>query len=161
RKLSVKLRPLLAGLLIVAATIVAGGLIISHRSALTSANTRVAKSSTVAAPNIPEKSIAVLPFTNMSANQENAFFPDRVQDEILTNLAKIADLKVISRTSVMAYKNSATHNIREIGQQLGVAHLLEGSVQRAANHIRVEAQLIDARTDTHQWAERYDRDLAD
>ena len=152
---------LLIALVIAAATLVLGGLIISHRSALTSANTRPAKSPTLATPIVPEKSIAVLPFTNMSANQENAFFADGIQDEILTNLANIADLKVISRTSVMAYKNSATRNIRQIGLQLGVAHLLEGSVQRAANHIRVEAQLIDARTDAHQWAERYDRDLAD
>jgi TolB-like protein len=158
---SMKPRPLLVGLMIVVATVVAGGLIISYRSALTSTKTRAAKSPNLATPIVPEKSIAVLPFTNMGANQENAFFADGVQDEILTNLAKIADLKVISRTSVMAYKNSATHNIREIGLQLGVAHVLEGSVQRAANHIRVEAQLIDARTDAHQWAERYDRDLAD
>jgi TolB-like protein/class 3 adenylate cyclase len=158
---SMKFRPLLVGLTIVVATVVAGGLILSHRSALTSGNTRATTSPASATPIVPEKSIAVLPFTNMSANQENAFFADGVQDEILTNLAKIADLKVISRTSVMAYKNSATHNIREIGVQLGVAHVLEGSVQRAANHIRVEAQLIDTRTDAHQWAEHYDRDLAD
>jgi len=159
--LSKKPQPLLVGLMILAATVVAGVLIFSYRSAFTSANARAAKSSTLAAPIVPEKSIAVLPFTNMSANQENAFFADGVQDEILTNLAKIADLKVISRTSVMAYKNSGTHNIREIGLQLGVAHLLEGSVQRAANRIRVEAQLIDSRTDAHQWAEHYDRNLAD
>ena len=84
-----------------------------------------------------------------------------MQDEILTNLAKIADLKVISRTSVMQYKSGVARNLREIGQQLGVAHLLEGSVQRAANKIRVNAQLIDARTDAHLWAQTYDRDLAD
>lgn len=107
------------------------------------------------------KSIAVLPFTNMSPDPANAFFADGVQDEILTHLAKIADLKVISRTSVLPYRDSATRNIREIGKQLGVAHLLEGSVQRAGNHVRVEAQLINALTDTHQWAEHYDRDLAD
>ena len=109
---------------------------------------------------IPEKSIAVLPFENLSAEKQNAYFADGVQDEILTNLAKIADLKVISRTSVMQYKTGA-RNVREIGQQLGVAHLLEGSVQRAANKIRVNAQLIDARTDAHLWAQTYDRDLAD
>ncbi len=84
-----------------------------------------------------------------------------MQDQILTNLAQIADLKVISRTSVMQYKTGASRNVREIGQQLGVAHLLEGSVQRAGNKVRVNAQLIDARTDAHQWAENYDRDLAD
>jgi len=110
---------------------------------------------------IPEKSIAVLPFENLSANQETAFFTDGVQDEILTNLAKVADLKVISRTSVMQYKTVRARNLREIGRQLGVAHVLEGSVQRAANRIRVNAQLIDARTDAHLWAQTYDRDLAD
>ena len=110
---------------------------------------------------IPEKSIAVLPFENLSDEKQNAFFTDGVQDQILTNLAQIADLKVISRTSVMQYKSGAARNLREIGQQLGVAHLLEGSVQRAANRIRVNAQLIDARSDAHLWAQTYDRDLAD
>jgi TolB-like protein/Tfp pilus assembly protein PilF len=107
------------------------------------------------------KSIAVLPFENLSDNKENAYFADGVQDEILTDLAKIADLKVISRTSVMQYRNAAARNLRQIGQQLGVAHVLEGSVQRAANKIRVNAQLIDARNDAHLWAQTYDRDLAD
>jgi TolB-like protein len=110
---------------------------------------------------LPVKSIAVLPFENLSANQENAFFTDGVQDEILTDLAKIADLKVISRTSVMQYKNTASRNLSEIAQALKVAHVLEGSVQRSANRVRVSAQLIDARNDTHVWAEKYDRDLAD
>jgi TolB-like protein/Tfp pilus assembly protein PilF len=109
----------------------------------------------------PAKSIAVLPFANLSANQENAFFSNGVQDEILTYLAKVADLKVISRTSVMQYKTGAERNLREIGKQLGVAHLLEGSVQRSANRVRVNAQLIDARTDAHLWAQTYDRELAD
>ena len=110
---------------------------------------------------IPEKSIAVLPFENLSADQENAFFADGIQDEILTDLAKVADLKVISHTSVMQYKNAVKRNLREIAQQLGVANVLEGSVQRIANRIRVNAELIDARTDAHLWAEHYDRDLAD
>jgi TolB-like protein/class 3 adenylate cyclase/Tfp pilus assembly protein PilF len=110
---------------------------------------------------IPEKSIAVLPFENLTTNQENAFFADGVQDEILTNLVKIADLKVISRTSVGQYRNNTGRNLREIGKTLGVAHLLEGSVQRAANRVRVNAQLIDARNDAHIWAQSYDRDLAD
>ena len=110
---------------------------------------------------IPEKSIAVLPFENFSADKENAFFADGIHDEVLTYLAKVADLKVISRTSVMQYKNAAMRNVREIAQQLGVANVLEGSVQRSGNRVRVTAQLIDARTDTHLWAERYDRDLAD
>src|SRR2546423_1123688 len=107
------------------------------------------------------KSIAVLPFENLSEEKANAFFTDGVQDEILTDLAKIADLKVISRTSVMQYKTGAQRNLREIAQQLGVAHLVEGSVQRVANRVRVNAQLIDARNDAHLWAQTYDRDLAD
>jgi TolB-like protein/Tfp pilus assembly protein PilF len=114
-----------------------------------------------ASSSIPEKSIAVLPFENLSSDKENAYFTDGVQDEILTDLAKIADLKVISRTSVMQYKSGAPRNLREIGQQLGVAHVVEGSVQRAANKVRVNAQLLDARTDAHLWAQTYDRDLAD
>src|SRR5207302_10989255 len=109
----------------------------------------------------PEKSIAVLPFENLSEEKANAFFADGVQDEILTNLAKIAELKVISRTSVMQYKTGVARNLREIGQQLGVAHLLEGTVQRAGNKVRVNAQLIDARTDGHEWADNYDRPIDD
>ena len=105
--------------------------------------------------------IAVLPFENLSADPENAFFTDGVQDEILNHLAKIADLKVISRTSVMRYKPGAKRNLREIANELGVAHVVEGSVQRAANRVRISAQLIDARTDTHLWAEHYDRPLDD
>src|SRR6266513_1516434 len=108
-----------------------------------------------------EKSIAVLPFENFSEDKAFAFFADGVQDEILTDLAKIADLKVISRTSVMQYKNTATRNLPEIAQALKVAHVLEGSVQRSGNRVRVSAQLIDARNDTHVWVEKYDRDLAD
>src|SRR5207244_4956354 len=110
---------------------------------------------------IPKKSIAVLPFENLSRDPDNAFFTDGVQDEILTDLAKVADLKVISRTSVMQYKTGAQRNLREIGQQLGVAHLVEGSVQRVSNRVRVNAQLINARNDAHLWAQTYDRDLAD
>jgi len=114
-----------------------------------------------AALSIPEKSIAVLPFENLSDEKQNAFFTDGVQDEILTDLAKIADLKVISRTSVMQYRSGAPRNLREIGQQLGVANVVEGSVQRSGNRVRVNAQLIDARNDAHLWAQTYDRDLAD
>src|SRR6059036_2374127 len=109
----------------------------------------------------PEKSIAVLPFSNLSKEEENAFFADGVQDEILSDLAKVADLKVISRTRVMPYKSGMPRNVRVIGQQLGVAHVVEGSVQRAGNRVRVNAQLVDARTDRHLWAQSYDRDLAD
>jgi TolB-like protein/class 3 adenylate cyclase/Flp pilus assembly protein TadD len=111
--------------------------------------------------NVVEKSIAVLPFENFSDDKQNAYFTDGVQDEILTHLAKIADLKVISRTSVMQYKSGIARNLREIGQQLGVAHVLEGSVQRAGNKVRVNAQLIDARNDRHEWAENYDRPIDD
>jgi TolB-like protein/Flp pilus assembly protein TadD len=113
------------------------------------------------APTIPEKSIAVLPFENFSEDKAFVFFADGVHDEILSDLAKIADLKVISRTSVMQYKNTATRNLPEIAQALKVTHVLEGSVQRSANRVRVSAQLIDARNDTHVWVEKYDRDLAD
>jgi len=108
-----------------------------------------------------EKSLAVLPFENLSEEKGNAFFTEGVQDQILTNLAQIADLKVISRTSVMQYKSGAPRDLREIGRQLGVAHVVEGSVQRAANKVRVTAQLIDARNDVHLWAQTYDRELAD
>jgi serine/threonine-protein kinase len=114
-----------------------------------------------AAAAISDKSIAVLPFENLSADPQNAFFADGVQDEILNNLAKIADLKVISRTSVMQYKTGVKRNVREIANALGVAHVVEGSVQRAANHVRISAQLIDARTDTHLWVNSYDRPLDD
>ena len=128
-----------------------------YRVASTRQNADSGKSETT----VPVKSVAVLPFTNLSANPENAFFADGVQDEILTDLAKIADLKVISRTSVMQYRTDATRNLREIGKQLGVAHILEGSVQRIGGKVRVNVQLIDARTDAHLWAQTYDRDLAD
>jgi TolB-like protein/DNA-binding winged helix-turn-helix (wHTH) protein len=110
---------------------------------------------------IPEKSIAVLPFENLSDEKENSYFAEGIQDEILSNLAKIADIKVISRTSASLYKSGHPRNSREIGQQLGVAHLLEGNVQRAGNRMRINAQLIDARTDAHLWAQTYDRDIAD
>jgi serine/threonine protein kinase len=107
------------------------------------------------------KSVAVLPFSNLSKEEQNAYFADGVQDQILTDLSQITDLKVISRTSVMQYKSGVARNLRKIAEELGVAHVVEGSVQRAANKIRVSAQLIDARTDVHLWAQTYDRDLAD
>jgi TolB-like protein len=113
------------------------------------------------APAAMEKSIAVLPFENLSKDEENAFFAGGVQDEILTNLAKVADLKVISRTSVMKYKSGLERNLREIAKALGVSHVVEGSVQSADGRVRVSAQLIDARSDTHVWAEHYDRDFGD
>lgn len=107
-----------------------------------------------------DKSIAVLPFESLSDDKENAYFADGVQDDILTNLSKIGDLKVISRTSVMPYRNK-TKNIREIGKALGVANVLEGSVRRYGNKVRVNVQLIDATSDKHLWAEDYDGDLTD
>src|SRR5437763_553654 len=138
----------IASALLLLAGIIAGFLIVSKKSA----------KRTLTAP---EKSIAVLPFENLSEEKANAFFADGVQDEILTDLAKIADLKVISRTSVIGYRDMAGRNLRKIGQELGVAHLLEGSVQRSGNRVRVNAQLIDARNDAHLWGQTYDRDLAD
>jgi TolB-like protein/Tfp pilus assembly protein PilF len=107
-----------------------------------------------------DKSIAVLPFENLSDEKENAYFADGIQDDILTNLSKIGDLKVISRTSVMSYRGHAP-NVREIGKALGVANILEGSVRRAGNRVRINVQLIDANTDEHLWADDYDRDLTD
>ncbi len=108
-----------------------------------------------------DKSIAVLPFQNLSDEKENAYFADGIQDDILTNLSKIGDLKVISRTSVMSYRGDAVRNAREIGKALGVATLLEGSVRRSGNRVRVNVQLINANNDEHIWAEDYDRDLTD
>jgi TolB-like protein/Tfp pilus assembly protein PilF len=145
-------------LIIVAALAAAAAFYISsHRS-----GAKAPSSATAPAPvAIPEKSIAVLPFENLSRDPDNAFFTDGVQDEILTDLAKIAELKVISRTSVMQYKSGLARNLRKIGEELGVAHVVEGGVQRAVNKVRVNAQLIDARNDAHLWAQTYDRDLAD
>jgi TolB-like protein len=107
-----------------------------------------------------DKSIAVLPFENLSDEKENAYFADGIQDDVLTNLSKVGDLKVISRTSVMPYRGKAS-NAREIGKSLGVGAILEGSVRRIGNRVRVNVQLINAETDEHMWAEDYDRDLTD
>ncbi|MEP6975393.1 MAG: tetratricopeptide repeat protein, partial [Spartobacteria bacterium] len=109
---------------------------------------------------VPEKSIAVLPFDNLSRDPENAYFSEGIQDEILTRLAKIAELKVISRTSTQRFKSSP-EDLRQIAQQLGVAHILEGSVQKSGDHVRVNVQLIKAATDAHLWADTYDRKLTD
>jgi eukaryotic-like serine/threonine-protein kinase len=121
-----------------------------HRIGLSSSNAAVT-----------EKSIAVLPFENLSRDPDNAFFADGVQDELLTDLARIADLRVISRTSVMQYKSGVARNLRQIARELGVANILEGTVQRAGDRVRVSAQLLDARNDVHLWAEHYDRPLGD
>jgi TolB-like protein/Flp pilus assembly protein TadD len=109
---------------------------------------------------IPEKSVAVLPFENLSDDRENAYFADGVHDDILSSLSRIADLKVISRTSVQQFRAGA-RSLREIGAALGVAHILEGTVRRMGNRIRLNAQLINARTDAHIWAETFDRELTD
>src|SRR5207247_5271487 len=103
----------------------------------------------------PTTGIAVLPFENLGDEKEHTAFADGVQDDILTKLAKIADLKVISRTSVMDYRGK--QNVRQIGDVLRVSHVLEGSVRRTGTHLRLNAQLIDTRSDTHIWAEQYDR----
>ena len=106
------------------------------------------------------KSVAVLPFENLSHDPDNAYFAEGIQEEILTRLASIADLKVISRTSTQQYQ-SKPRNLREIAKQLGVANILEGSVQKAADQVRVNVQLINAQTDSHLWADTYDRKLTD
>src|SRR3954449_1570157 len=124
------------------------------------ATTGAAITATTASATIPEKSIAVLPFENLSSDKENAYFADGIQDEILTRLSKIADLKVISRTSTQHYK-SAPENLRDIARQLGVAHVLEGSVQKSADTVRVNVQLINATNDTHLWSDTYDRKMTD
>jgi TolB-like protein/Tfp pilus assembly protein PilF len=149
RKRRVRLRWAATAAALLALAVVVAGIVMFSRYRLGSA------------PAAPEKSIAVLPFENRSDDKANAYFADGVQDEILTDLTKVADLKVISRTSVMQYKTGVKRNLREIANALGVAHVVEGSVQRAANRVRVTAQLIDARTDTHLWAEHYDRPLGD
>jgi TolB-like protein/class 3 adenylate cyclase/Tfp pilus assembly protein PilF len=144
--------------LVSAIALVISSLIFFNRAPPTT-TTRAAATGALAA--IPEKSIAVLPFENLSNEKENAYFADGVQDEILTGLSRVADLKVISRTSVMQFKAGPRPNLREVATALGVAHVLEGTVQRAGGRVRVNAQLIDARTDSQLWAERYDRDVAD
>ena len=108
----------------------------------------------------PEKSIAVLPFENLSDDRQNAYFADGIQDDIVSSLAKVADLKVISRTSVRQYR-TGTRNLREIGEELGVAYVMEGTVRRETNRVRINAQLIDARTDLHVWNDTYDREISD
>jgi TolB-like protein/Tfp pilus assembly protein PilF len=129
-------------------------------AAIVAAFILVSRKSTRSESIVSEKSIAVLPFENRSEDKENAYFADGIQDEILTRLSKIADLKVISRTSTLRYK-SAPENLPEIARQLGVAHILEGSVQKSGNAVRVNVQLIKAATDSHLWADTFDRKLTD
>jgi TolB-like protein len=118
------------------------------------------RSTTAALPVIPEKSIAVLPFENLSSDPDIAYFADGIQVEILTRLSKIEDLRVISRPSTHRYK-SAPRNLREIAQQLGVSNILAGRIQKSANQVRITVQLINAVNDSHLWAESYDRELSD
>src|SRR5437762_908549 len=149
----------IAALIIVAALAAAAGFyIFSHRPTPIAAPS--ASAPAAAAAVIPEKSIAVLPFENLSRDPDNAYFADGIQDEILTRLSKIADLKVISRTSTQHYK-SAPDNLREIAKQLEVAHIVEGSVQKSADSVRVNVQLIKAANDSHLWADTFDRKLTD
>jgi TolB-like protein/Tfp pilus assembly protein PilF len=132
--------------------------LLSHRSGR---SIQPEPGSSVPGPAVSDKSIAVLPLENLSDDKQNTYFADGVQDQILTNLAKVSDLRVISHTSVRQYKSGVQRNVREIGQQLGVAYVVEGSVQRSGDSLRINAQLIDARTDTHIWGETYDRTAAD
>ena len=147
----------LAGALLLFAAIAAGGLFLwAKRGAAPGVGPKKVEAAGVSA-----KSIAVLPLENLSDDKENAFFADGIQDDLLTSLAKIKDLKVISRTSVMSYRNKGARNLREIGKELGVASVLEGSVRRVGNRVLVNVQLIDTANDQHIWAERYDRTLTD
>ena len=109
----------------------------------------------------PEKSIAVLPFESLSENKGDTYFADGVQDEILSNLAKVSQLKVISRTSVMTYRSPSSRDLRSIASALGVAKVVEGTVQRDGNRVRVTTELIDARTDETLWSDSFQRDLTD
>ena len=150
-------RGLTAALIIAIALAAAAGLyILSHRPGPTAPPSASAPAAAV----IPEKSIAVLPFENLSEDKANAYFADGIQDEILTRLSKIADLKVISRTSTQHYK-SAPENLPEIARLLGVAHILEGSVQKSGDSVRVNVQLIKAANDSHLWADTFDRKMTD
>jgi len=144
----------LSAILLVLLLLAIGSWVWTRRAALTSAYK-------ISAAGISEKSIAVLPLENLSEEKENAYFADGIQDDLLSNLSKIKDLKVISRTSVTQYKAGITRNLKEIAQQLGVSKVVEGSVRRSGHHVRVSVQLIDALTDRRIWSENYDRTLAD
>ncbi len=148
RERAVRRRKILAAALLVAAAAI-GFVMLRHKGPLPTTGSA-----------IPEKSIAVLPFENLSEEKANAYFAEGIQDEILTRLSKIADLKVISRTSTQHYK-SAPDNVPEIAQQLGAAHILEGSVQKSGEAVRVNVQLIKAANDSHVWADIFDRKLTD
>src|SRR6266481_2024290 len=132
-----------------------------NRQKITSASASNLAPSTSTLTPLPEKSIAVLPFENLSAEKNDAFFADGIQDDVLTSLATIKELKVISHTSAMAYRDAGARNTRQIGQTLGVANVLEGSVRRVGDRVAVNVQLIDTRSDRHIWAKHYDRTLID
>src|SRR5437867_7561378 len=149
RKRAVRRRKILAAAALLVAAAAMGIVMLRHKQPLPTAGSA-----------IPEKSIAVLPFENLSEEKANAYFAEGIQDEILTRLSKIADLKVISRTSTQHYK-SAPGNVPEIAKQLGVAHILEGSVQKSGDAVRVNVQLIKAANDSHLWADTFDRKLID
>jgi TolB-like protein/Tfp pilus assembly protein PilF/class 3 adenylate cyclase len=157
-------RWIIAGVGVLLAALIIGGLLWSRHRATTATNVvnSLPPTGSSATPTaaIPDKSIAVLPFENLSSDKENAYFADGIQDEILTRVSKIADLKVISRTSTQHYK-SAPDNLPEIARQLGVAHILEGSVQKSGDAVRVNVQLIKAANDSHLWADTFDRKLTD
>jgi TolB-like protein/class 3 adenylate cyclase/Tfp pilus assembly protein PilF len=146
-------RWMVAAAVVLVAALIIGGLLLSRRFGFHS-------NAPTTSSTIPEKSIAVLPFENLSRDPDNAYFADGIQDEILTRLSKIADLKVISRTSTQHYK-SAPENLPEIARLLGVAHILEGSVQKSGDSVRVNVQLIKAANDSHLWADTFDRKLTD
>ena len=146
---------------VVAIVVVTLYMLRANRQELTTSARNIPPSASAVMP-LPEKSIAVLPLENLSPGQENAFFADGIQDDILTSVAKIRELKVISRTSVSQYRGAgAIRNLREVARELGVENILEGSVRRVGNRVLVNVQLIDARHDRHIWAERYDRTLTD
>src|SRR5260221_6762918 len=154
----------LRGLLALAAVIAAAWLFFSAKRSTqqTTSSTDTQKAVLGSAvPEIPAKSIAVLPFESLSANKDDIYLADGVQDEILNNLAKIAQLKVISRTSVMQYRADEKRDLRQIASALGVANVLEGTVRRNGNHVRVSIELVEARHDNTTWADSFDRDLTD
>jgi TolB-like protein/class 3 adenylate cyclase/Tfp pilus assembly protein PilF len=154
----------IAAAILIIATLAVAALLWSRRASTSASSVAASSPAAAASPTsvaaVPEKSIAVLPFENLSEEKANAYFADGIQDEILTRLSKIADLKVISRTSTQHYK-SAPENLPEIAKQLGVAHILEGSVQKSGDAVRVNVQLIKAANDSHLWADTFDRKLTD
>jgi len=152
-RIAARKRSLIIGLFLLVVAGIAASWLLFHRITPHSTN--------AASLSIPDKSIAVLPLDNLSEEKANAFFADGIQEELLSSLAKIKDLKVISRTSVMQYRTGITRNLKEIALQLGVSNVIEGSVRRSGNHIRVSVQLIDALTDRHIWVQDYDRTLVD